>query len=108
MNSHITNLLHAVLLIALSIWDYYTSINPSIVQLIPIFFGVVLLSLNNGVQYKLKAQSKAALGITFLSCLCIAIILWFSFTKADNLDLIRYAVLLTSGFFSLIYLVKSL
>ena len=64
MLHHKTNLINATTLIVLSFWAYYDAINKDFGLVIPMVFGVVLLSLNNGVLYHIKSQIWAALIIT--------------------------------------------
>lgn len=64
MLHHKTNLINATILIVLSFWAYYDAINKDFGLVIPMIFGVVLLSLNNGVLYHIKSQIWAAFIIT--------------------------------------------
>ena len=71
MNAYIANLLNAVTLILFSIWAYLGSINPSMTAFIPFVFGIMLLSLNNGVQYKVISQVRVAAALTLLVFLAL-------------------------------------
>lgn len=67
MLHHKSNLVNATTLIVLSFWVYYDAINKDFGLVIPIVFGVVLLSLNNGVLYHIKSQIWAAFIITIFA-----------------------------------------
>lgn len=67
MLHHKANLVNATTLIMLSFWVYYDAINKDFGFVIPMAFGVVLLSLNNGVLYLIKSQIKAAFIITLFA-----------------------------------------
>ncbi|MBK8051850.1 MAG: hypothetical protein IPK35_00875 [Saprospiraceae bacterium] len=107
MNAYKSNLFHAVVLIFLSIWEYYSALNPSIVQLLPLFFGVIFLSLNNGVQYGLQGQTKAALVLSIFSIVCVILIFLYLYSSIDILSIFRYATMILAGCISVFYLFKS-
>jgi hypothetical protein len=107
MNEFKSNLFYAVVLILFSIWEYYSALNPSIVHLLPLFFGVIFLSLNNGVQYGLKGQTKAALVLSVFSLIVVMYIFGNLFDRNNNLSIFRYAVIMLSGIISIFYLLKS-
>jgi hypothetical protein len=62
-----SNLIHAAASILMSMWMYYDAMNKDFGLLVPLLYGVVLLSLNDGVKYNIPSQKKAAFGFTFLS-----------------------------------------
>ncbi len=97
-----SNLLHATVLIFTSLWMYYDALNKDIGLLIPFLFGVVLLSLNNGIMYENVQQRNAALGITIISLIFVASIV-ISMIKDDRLDLIVYYGIL--GFTSILSII---
>lgn len=66
-----SNLIHASLSIILSLWMYFDAMNKDFGLLIPFLFGVVLLSLNNGIMYDNIAQRKAAFVITIISAIFV-------------------------------------
>ena len=71
MNVQKANLLNAVTLFSISLWAYFSSMNPSITSLIPLLFGVMLLSLNNGVLHGLKGQTRAAFVLTLIVAIAL-------------------------------------
>lgn len=107
MNAYKSNLFHAVVLILLSIWEYYSALNPSIVQLLPLFFGVIFLSLNNGVQYGLQGQTKAALILSIFSVLCVMLIFLNFYPSFYIFSILRYGTMILAGCISVFYLFKT-
>jgi hypothetical protein len=107
MNAYKSNLFYAVVLILFSIWEYYSALNPSILHLLPLFFGVIFLSLNNGVQYGLKGQTKAGLVLSGISILCVSYIFFKLFDHNNIFSLFRYAVMILAGIISIFFLSKS-
>lgn len=84
-----SNLIHATVLTLTSLWMYYDALNKDFGLLIPFLFGVVLLSLNNGIMYDNVSQRNAAMGITVLSLLFITYMI-VSFVQNDDMELIGY------------------
>jgi len=108
MNAQKGNLINAVLLIVFSFWGYIDSLNPSIMDLIPLLFGVILLSLNNGVLYNLKGQKKAAFGFTIVTILFL-IFPSMEVVKSTNLaQIFRIASMVATCIFSLFWFFKEL
>lgn len=107
MDAYKSNLIYAATLIIVGFWDYFTSINPSIAQLFPLFFGVILLSLNNGVQYGLKAQKKAAFVLTIISVFSLGYLFWSERTHSNPISIFRSIVLVLLGFISIFFYIKS-
>lgn len=64
-----SNLIHATASIILSLWMYYDAMNKDFGLLIPLLYGVVLLSLNDGVKYENISQRRTAFAITILSAI---------------------------------------
>lgn len=62
-----SNLIHATASILMSLWLYYDAMNKDFGLLVPLLYGVVLLSLNDGIRFDNVSQKRAAFGITFLS-----------------------------------------
>lgn len=86
MSAHTIHLVNALTLMVLSFLTYVMSLNPNGYDLMPLFFGVVLLALNNGVKYGLKGQTRAA---AMLSGLCGLSLLSFLLTSLGGEDIWR-------------------
>ena len=108
MNAQKANLINAVSLFVMSLWDYYGSMNPTMLLLIPMLFGVMLLSLNNGVMYGIKGQTKAA----FVLTLFITILLVQPLSDAINVEkftpIFRTGSMMGTSLLALFYLMKSI
>jgi hypothetical protein len=107
MKTHQANLLNAVALIAMPLWSYYTSLNPSPTALIPIVFGIVLLALNNGVKLENKTQAHVAVVVTLIALLALFKPMTGALDRRDNLAVFRVAVMMVTGLLAMAYFMKS-
>ncbi|MBK9256664.1 MAG: hypothetical protein IPM42_14345 [Saprospiraceae bacterium] len=107
MNAHKANLINAVSLIFLPLWGYLDSLTPSMTALIPMVFGIVLLSLNNGVQYGIKSQSHAAVVITLLVLISLIKPLTGAIDREDSMAILRVSMMILTGVVSLFFFIKS-
>jgi hypothetical protein len=60
MKFPIVNLILALVYMSLSVWMFQSSVNPSIVHLLPLLAGIILLALNNGIKEGAKEQTRFA------------------------------------------------
>ncbi len=86
MSVHTLHLINALSLMGLSFLTYVMSLNPAGYDLMPLFFGIVLLSLNNGVKYGLKGQTRAA---AMISGICALSLLPFLLSSLNGDDILR-------------------
>jgi len=75
MNAHKASLINAVTLIAMGAWGYFGSLTPSPTALIPVFIGVILMVLNNGIKYDNKVIAHIAVVLTFVILIALSKIL---------------------------------
>ena len=94
-----SNLIHATVSI---LWMYYDSMNKDFGLLIPFLFGVVLLSLNNGIMLDNIQQRNAALGVTLLLLVFIVYMI-FDFARHDDVQLMAwFGVMACTSFLSIV------
>lgn len=104
--SHIASAVHAYILIAFGVWDYYAG--GSMTAFIPVIFGVVILVMNNGVRYLDKAHTRIAIGATVLAIgVCIKPLLT-QLSEGNTLGIFRIGAMLLSGVWALILFVRNL
>ena len=97
-----SNLIHATVSIFISLWMYYDSMNKDFGLLIPFLFGVVLLSLNNGIILDNIQQRNAALGVTLLLLVFIVYMI-FDFARHDDVELTAwFGVMACTSFLSIV------
>ena len=58
MNTHIANLTNAAVMIVMGSWAYLSSVNPSPTSLIPVFLGVILVVMSQGVKHEQKKKHR--------------------------------------------------
>lgn len=54
------NLILSLVYMSLSVWMFQSSVNPSIIHLLPLLAGIILLALNNGIKEGAKEQTRFA------------------------------------------------
>lgn len=108
MNAYKANLLNATFLIIFSIWEYYASSKPTEILLTPILFGVIFLSLNNGVHYGIFGQIRAAFILSIICLILLLYILTNIQTDIDTMCRIRYFILIITCTLSVFLLFKSI
>ena len=107
MKAHTASLINAILLIALSLWGYFSSDSPSPTAFIPTVFGVILLALNAGVKKENKVIAHIAVVATLLILLGLVMPLKAAIGREDTLAMIRVGVMLLSTIVAMIFFVKS-
>lgn len=106
MNAYTAHLINSVALILMGGWGYFaTSANTA---LIPVLFGVVLLSLSNGVKLENKAIAHVVVVITLLVLVSLVIKpLRSALNDGDTLGTIRVGVMVLTCIIALVYFIKS-
>jgi len=107
MNAQKANLINAVALIILPLWGYIDSMTPSMTALIPMVFGIVLLSLNNGVKFEIKAQAHAAVILTLVVLISLIKPLSGAMDREDNMAVFRVGLMILTGVVSMFFFIKS-
>lgn len=108
MNAHKANLINAVSLFVMSLWDYFGSMNPVIHSFIPLLFGVMLLSLNNGVLYNIKGQIRAAFVLTFLMAVLLIKPLSDAVDDEKSVVILRTGWMMGTCLLALVFFFKNL
>jgi hypothetical protein len=107
MNTHMANLLNAVAMIILGAWGYLGSATPSPTALIPVFLGVILLALNQGVKAESKGQSHAAVIITLVGFIALFKPFFGAMNRDDNGAMVRIGIMLLTNLVALVFFIRS-
>ena len=107
MKPYIASLINAMLLVGLGSWAYFTSDNPSITALIPVFVGVVLLAINRGVKREEKIQAHIAVLLTLIILFGLFMPLKGAFGREDSMAIFRIVVMILSSALSMVAFVRS-
>lgn len=107
MNAYLANVINAAAMIILSVWGYFSSINPSKTAFIPVLLGVILLVLSQGVKAESKAQAHAAVIITLLAFIALFKPLMGAMDRGDNAAAIRVGIMLLTNLVALVYFIRS-
>jgi len=106
MNAYTAHLINSVALILVGGWGYFaTSSNTA---LIPVLFGVVLLSLSNGVKLENKAIAHVVVVLTLLVFgALVAKPLMSALKDGDTMGTIRVGIMVLTSFLALVFFIKS-
>ena len=106
MNAYTAHLINSTALILMGGWGYFAT--GSKTALIPVLFGVVLLSLSNGVKLENKAIAHVVVVITLLVLgSLIAKPLLSALRDGDTLGTVRVGIMVLTSLIALIYFIKS-
>lgn len=108
MNAYIAHLINSVALILIGGLGYYVTSANSPTALIPVFVGVVLLSLTNGVKNENKAIAHVAVVLTLLILVALIIKpLLKAIGDNDTMGTVRVGIMVFTSFLALVYFIKS-
>jgi hypothetical protein len=107
MNAHKANLINSVSLFVMSLWDYFGSMNPAVHSFVPLLFGVMLLSLNNGVLYNIKGQKRAAFVLTIFMTVLLLRPMYDAIGDKNTMVIIRIGWMMGTSLLAIIYFIKN-
>jgi uncharacterized membrane protein YoaK (UPF0700 family) len=107
MKAHKISLLNSVILISMSIWGYFSSENPSITALIPLFFGVLILLCYQGVKSENKIIAHIAVLLTLVVLLALFMPLKGAFGREDSMAIFRIIIMIVASALSMVAFVQS-
>ncbi len=107
MNAHIATLINAIAMIVLGSWGYLGSVTPSPTALIPVFLGVILIVLSQGVKNENKAQAHVAVIITLLGFIALFKPFFGAMGRDDNGAAIRIGIMLLTNLIGLVFFIRS-
>jgi hypothetical protein len=107
MKAHTASLINAVILIGFGLWAYFCSETPSVTALIPVIFGVVILSLYKGVKKEDKIIAHIAVLLTLLILGGLVKPLTAAIGREDGLAIARVSVMIVSTIIALFFFIKS-
>ncbi len=107
MPAHTASLVNAVTLIAMSLWGYFSSDDPSPTAFIPAAFGAVLLACNPGLKKENKVAAHIAVGLTFLLIFALVMPLRGALGRGDMLAVVRVALMLVTTILAFVAFIQS-
>ena len=107
MKAHTASLINALILIGFGAWAYFGSGTPSKTALIPVGFGVVILSLYKGVKKEDKIVAHIAVLLTLLILGGLVKPLLGALDRGDSLAIMRVSVMIVSTIVALFFFIKS-
>jgi len=112
MKAHTASLINAVILIGFGLWAYLEPKSAGEVAsktaLIPVGFGVVLLSLYKGVEKENKIVAHIAVLLTLLILIALGVKpLPAALSREDGMAVMRVAVMMLTSALSMFFFIKS-
>ena len=107
MKTHTASLMNALVLIGFGLWAYFGSETPSITALIPVGFGVVILTLYKGIKKEDKVVAHAAVLLTLVILVGLVKPLTAALGREDGLAIARVTVMILSTVIALTFFIKS-
>ncbi len=107
MNAHTASLINAITLISMGVWGYFGSMTPSPTALIPVFVGVILMVLNNGIKYDNKVIAHIAVVLTFIILIALSKILFKRIDDGNTMAIVRVGLMVVTSLFAMVMFMKS-
>ena len=101
------SILHAIVLIALGLWGYFVSEDPSLTALIPVATGVVLLLLNPGLRKQNRTIAHIVVILTFLILIALIKPLSGSIERSDSSGVVRVLIMMIASVIAFATFIKS-
>jgi len=107
MKPFLANLIYAILLIAISLWGYFTSDNPSFTAFIPTIAGAILLAMTPAMKKENKTVDHIVVVLTLLLIVALIKPLTAAIGRSDDMAMIRVMLMMAWGVVAMIVYIKS-
>ncbi|MEO1194280.1 MAG: hypothetical protein AAFY02_21190 [Pseudomonadota bacterium] len=107
MTAHTASLINALVLIAVSLWGYFSSAAASMTALLPAAFGIALLICYPGVKSQNKIVAHIAALLTLVVFVALFMPLSGAFGRGDALAVTRLLIMEVFTLYALVFFVKS-
>jgi hypothetical protein len=107
MKAHTASLINALVLIGFGAWAYFGSATPSKTALIPVGFGLVILTLYKGIKKEDKIVAHVAVLLTLVILVALIKPLTAAIGRNDGTAIMRVAFMLISTGIALVFFIKS-
>jgi hypothetical protein len=107
MKPYLINLLNALVLILMGSWSYFTSEHPSVTALIPVFAGIILISITPGFKKGNRVLAHIAVALTFLLLIAFIKPLTGAISRHDDRGIVRVSIMMATSLIAMICFVLS-
>ena len=107
MKPYQSNLLNAVVLIAMGLWGYLSSDSPSPTALIPVGFGVIFALATPPFKKDNKIVAHIIVLLTFLLIIALIMPLNGALKRNDTMAIIRVVIMLATSIYALVTFIKN-
>ncbi|MDH3648900.1 MAG: hypothetical protein OEQ53_04410 [Saprospiraceae bacterium] len=107
MKPYLANLLTAVVAIAMSLWAYLGSDDPSMTALIPAAFGLIFLALAPAFKKENRIVVHVIVVLTLLLFIALFRPLSGVLAKQDTIGILRVGLMMVVAFVAMVVYVKS-
>ncbi len=91
----------------MGLWGYFGSANPSATALIPVFAGIVMLSLTKWVMEENKIVAHIVVSLTFIMLIALFKPLLGSISRNDQAAVIRILAMMFTCSLAMVFYIKS-
>jgi hypothetical protein len=107
MKPYLITVINAITLIAMGLWGYFGSGNPSVTALIPVFAGVIFLVLSRGIKTANKTVAHITVLLTLLVWIALVKPLSGGISRNDPVSIARVMVMMLTCALALFFYIKS-
>lgn len=108
MNAKKVNYVNAMIQISISLWMFFDAINGEIYLLFPMFFGIVMMSLNNQIKFYSRGKYIAGIVINLVLLLFLAKVIYDNSILYITESFKYYIILSISALFSMIMFIRAI
>ncbi len=105
MKAHTASSINAYTLIIMGIWGYVATKAPT--SFIPVVFGILLLTMNNGIRLDNKVQSHIAVLLTLLVGFALMKPLRGNIAEGDTMGIVRVGAMILTSVLAMVFFIKS-
>ena len=105
MKAHKASAINAYTLIVMGGWGYFTTNAPT--ALIPVFIGVILLVLNNGIKFDNKVMAHIAVVLTLLILVALVRPFMGNLNEGDTMGMVRVGLMLLTTAIAFVSFIQS-
>ena len=103
------NLINALSLMSAAVWMYKSSVNPSVIHLMPFVGGIILLALNNGIREGSSEQIKVAFYFSIMYVIILMLLLFLENVLMEEGYFLYIISLLILSFLSVVtYIIEKM
>ncbi len=101
------NLINGIVLIAMSLWGYFSSETPSNTALIPAAFGLIFLLVTPAFRKENKVVAHIVVVLTLLLIIALVMPLRAAMGRGDTMAMLRVGAMIVTSLVAMVIYIKS-